>query len=105
MKLRKCHEESYLASEIVSDQFWNYIKNKIFEYGSENIYYSDETRIFLKFIPCKTVCKNVRNGYKLLKNIISLLLCTNINKALQKRIDKFNFDIWIVKQGENVIKN
>ena len=67
-----------MASEIVSDQFSNDIETKILKYGPENIYNADETGIFFKLIPCKTVCKNVRNGYKLLKDRISLLLCTNM---------------------------
>ena len=55
LKLRKLHGEFYLASEIVSDQFLNDIKTKFLKYEPENIYNTDETEIFFKLIPCKTV--------------------------------------------------
>lgn len=78
LKLRKLHGESFSSVDQTENGFLDDLKAKILEYGSENVYNADETGIFYKLIPSKAICKNLRNGYKLLKDRISLLLCVNM---------------------------
>ncbi len=52
-------------------------KHKYDMYENKNAFNVDETGLYYKLVPSKTICKNVKPGFKLLKDRISLLLCTN----------------------------
>lgn len=85
LKLRKLHGESFSVKEINYDEFLIELKEKINEYGEENVYNADETGLFYKLIPSKTICKNIRKGYKLLKDRISILLCANMKGSVKRK--------------------
>ncbi|XP_029654609.1 tigger transposable element-derived protein 4-like [Octopus sinensis] len=77
LKLRNMHGES-ATPNLVSD-FIELIKNKISLYGAQNVYNADETGLFYKMIPSKSVCKTIKSGYKVLKDRVSVMLCTNVD--------------------------
>ena len=78
LKLRKLHGESFTTEPPNNEDIFKVLNEKISFYGPENVYNADETGLFYKLIPSKTLCKNVRNGYKILKDRISVLLCANM---------------------------
>ncbi|KAF7685383.1 Tigger transposable element-derived protein 6, partial [Cucumispora dikerogammari] len=59
--------------------FFGEIKTLIERYGKENIYNMDETGIFYKTIPSKSVCNKSRKGFKNFKDRVSIMLCCNMN--------------------------
>jgi len=78
LKLRKLHGESYANRAINFDELLDTLREKIRAYKEENVYNADETGIFYKLIPSKSVCILTRSGHKLLKDRLSILLCTNM---------------------------
>ena len=75
-RVRWLHGESFIETPIDTENFKKTLREKIKIYGEENVYNADETGIFYKLIPSKYLCKNIRNGHKILKDRISVLLCT-----------------------------
>ncbi|XP_029657630.1 tigger transposable element-derived protein 6-like [Octopus sinensis] len=70
LKLKKLYGESYtenFSNSEVNDFLIN-IRVKIKLYGRENVYNADETGLFYKALPCKSICKIKRYGHKLLKD-------------------------------------
>ncbi|KAF7693627.1 Tigger transposable element-derived protein 6 [Cucumispora dikerogammari] len=53
------------------------MQQKLIEYSRDDIYNMDETDLFYKPFPSKTVCKSVREGYKILKDRVSIGSCSN----------------------------
>ncbi|KAF7688378.1 Tigger transposable element-derived protein 6 [Cucumispora dikerogammari] len=53
------------------------MQQKLIEYSKDDIYNMNETGLFYKLIPSKTVCKSVREGYKILKDRVFIALCSN----------------------------
>ncbi|KAF7689887.1 Tigger transposable element-derived protein 6 [Cucumispora dikerogammari] len=53
------------------------MKQKHIEYSKDDIYNIDKTGQSYKLIPSKTACKSVREGYKILKDRVSIGLCSN----------------------------
>lgn len=93
LKLRRLHGESYSTSSISYETFFNSLSIKIKEYGVENVFNADETGIFYKLIPSKSICKEVRSGYKLLKDRVSVLFCVNMTGSIKRKplvIGKFS---------------
>jgi len=85
LKLRRLHGESYVANPINVTEFLDFLSSKINEYKPENVYNADETGIFYKIIPSKTVCKNIRKGSKIIKDRISVLLCVNMTGSVRRK--------------------
>ncbi|XP_029653840.1 jerky protein homolog [Octopus sinensis] len=80
LKLKKLYGESSienLSNSEVNDFLIN-IRAKIKLYGRENAYNADETGLFYKALPCKSICKIKRYGHKLLKDRISIMFCSNM---------------------------
>lgn len=63
-QLRNLHGETQEVAGFNQNLFFSEIKEKISEYGLECIYNMDETGIFYKIIPSKTICLTIRPGYK-----------------------------------------
>ncbi len=78
LKSRKSSGESYNADINSADNFLKLLKPKIEEYGPKNIYNEDETGLFYKLIPSRSICKTAKNGYKILKDRVSVLFCSNM---------------------------
>lgn len=85
LKLRRLHGESYATAHVQPTEFLNMLSSKISHYGFDNVYNADETGIFYKLIPSKSICKNVRNGYKILKDRISVLFCVNMSGTVKRK--------------------
>ncbi|XP_029657697.1 jerky protein homolog-like [Octopus sinensis] len=85
LKLRNMHGESATPNfdpNLVSD-FIELIKNKISLYGAQNVYNADETGLFYKMIPSKSVCKTIKSGYKAkFFNIENLEYIENIGSSM-----------------------
>ncbi|XP_029657671.1 tigger transposable element-derived protein 6-like [Octopus sinensis] len=80
LKLKKLYGESStenFSNSEVNDFLIN-IRVKIKLYGRENVYKADETGLFYKALPCKSICKIKRYGHKLLKDRISIMFCSNM---------------------------
>lgn len=78
LKLRTLPGESHGIKIEDAKDFLCKIKELVYEYGQENIFNADETGIFYKLIPSKTICRKTRNGFKLLKDRFSVLFCVNM---------------------------
>ena len=63
--------------EVITD-FQTHMKEKIEKYGVENVYNADETGIFYKRMPTKTLCTQTRKGLKNFKDRVTVFLCANI---------------------------
>ncbi|XP_029653916.1 tigger transposable element-derived protein 4-like [Octopus sinensis] len=71
IKLRTFHGESYMTNvnfEEEINSFISVIFTKLQEYEPANIYNADETGIFYKNIPSKSVCQKNRPGQQMLKD-------------------------------------
>lgn len=60
------------------EDFYSVIKKKISEYPDENIYNCDETALFFKQAPSKSLVSKIRKGIKKYKDRITILFCTNL---------------------------
>ncbi len=83
LKSRKLYGEAYKSQLENYDDFMKVLHSKILEYGEDNVFNADETGLFYKLIPCRTICKTTKTGYKLLKDRISVLLCTNMSGSIK----------------------
>ncbi len=43
------------------------LKHKLEFMKKKNVFYVDKTGLYYKLVPSKTICKNVKPGFKLLK--------------------------------------
>ncbi|KAG0431370.1 Tigger transposable element-derived protein 6, partial [Dictyocoela muelleri] len=77
LKLKNLSGEIYTAKECDYSDFIKIVNEKINLYGKNNVYNLDETGLFYKLIPSKSVCKHRKHGYKQLKDRISIMLCSN----------------------------
>ncbi|KAF7685435.1 Jerky like protein [Cucumispora dikerogammari] len=57
------------------------MQQKLMKNSKSDIYNMDETGLFYKLIPSKTVCKSVREGYKILKDRVFIALCSNFSET------------------------
>ncbi|KAF7671358.1 Tigger transposable element-derived protein 6, partial [Cucumispora dikerogammari] len=78
-QLRTLCDEIYESNLIDTKEFLDIMQQKLIEYSKDNIYNMDETGLFNKLFPSKTVCKSVREGYKILKDRLSIGLCSNFS--------------------------
>ncbi|KAG0442155.1 Tigger transposable element-derived protein 6 [Dictyocoela muelleri] len=78
LNLKNLSGETYTSKGVDFSEFISLVKEKVNVYGEKNIYNLDETGIFYKLIPSKSVCKNMRPGYKKFKDRISIMLCANL---------------------------
>ena len=62
-----------------SDTFYEELMNDIGIYGTEYVYNADETGIFYKIAPTKTIARKHRSGFKILKDRVSALFCCNMS--------------------------
>ncbi len=85
LTLKALHGESFTSQQVDYTEFLEHLNKKIQEYGVENVFNADESGLFYKIIPSKSVCKNVGKGYKLLKDRISILFCTNITGTIKHK--------------------
>lgn len=53
-----------VVDEKVLDDFKSILSEKIEKYGPSNIYNGDETGLFFKQMPIKSLCTTVRKGFK-----------------------------------------
>lgn len=82
-KLRHAIKERVLSGE--SDrinnndftEFYQKIAPTILKYTHENIYNCDETALFYRIMPSKSLVSKVRKGCKKFKDRLSILFCTN----------------------------
>ncbi|XP_029656166.1 tigger transposable element-derived protein 6-like [Octopus sinensis] len=87
IKLRKFHGDSGSVNhdEKSITDFNETMSLKIEQYGLDNVYNADETGVFYKAIPSKSVCTKSRPGIKLSKDRFSLLLCANCSGSDKRR--------------------
>ena len=85
LKLRKLWRGTHEVVKTNYDTFIVEISEIIKKYCKKNVYNMDETRIFYRMIPSKTVCKNSRKGFKNFKDRVSVMLCANMDAS-----DKLN---------------
>ena len=79
-RLSKLYGETYVEEGPIDySEFKKSFMKKLEEFGEDNVYNMDETGIFFKLIPEKSVCKKMRPGYKKYKDRISLALCCNFS--------------------------
>ncbi|KAF7686568.1 Tigger transposable element-derived protein 6 [Cucumispora dikerogammari] len=76
-QLRTLYGEIYESKLIDTKEFLDLIQQKLIEYLRDDIYNMDETGLFYRLFHSKTVCKSVREGYKTLKDRVSIRLCSN----------------------------
>jgi hypothetical protein len=57
--------------------FYIEINKKMKEYSDKDIFNCDETSLFYKLMPSKSLCSKIRKGCKNYKDRLSLLLCCN----------------------------
>ena len=78
MKQRNLHRETSNVEKIDYNELIFGIKVLVKKSGETNVFNMDETGLFYKILPSKTICKKSRNGYKNFKRRKSIILCTNI---------------------------
>ena len=61
------------------------VRNKINEYGEENIYKSVETGLFYKQMPTKTIASKIQRGVKNFKDRLSLSPCCNLGETDKRK--------------------
>ena len=76
-QLRTLYGKIYESKLIDTKEFLDIMQQKLIEYSKDDIYNMNETGLFYKLIPSKTVCKSVREGYKILKDRVFIALCSN----------------------------
>lgn len=64
--------------EDVIQKFKSLVDEKIKEYGAENIFNGDETGIFYRQMPIKSLLTQTRKGAKNFKDRVSIYLCVNM---------------------------
>lgn len=70
------------ASDLSKDnfsEFYSNIEKKLEKYNPEDVYNCDETALFFKLMPSKSLVTKIRKGVKKYKDRITLLLCTNFS--------------------------
>lgn len=68
MSAREIYEKVFEGLKII-------LTEKITEYGPSNIYNIDETCLFVKIIPLKSLITTVRKGFKNFKDRVTIFLC------------------------------
>ncbi|KAF7694613.1 Jerky like protein, partial [Cucumispora dikerogammari] len=79
IRLRKLHGEMKRDDKVDLSSFMTILNQKIVEYTEENVYNLDETGLFYKLIPSKTLCKKPTLGYKNFKDRVSIMICSNFS--------------------------
>ena len=79
MKQRNFHGETYSKDPVNFSDYLSEIKILVNQYGESNVFNMDETGLFYKIIPSKSICKNSRKGYKNFKDRVSIMLCSNMD--------------------------
>ncbi|KAG0430420.1 Tigger transposable element-derived protein 6, partial [Dictyocoela muelleri] len=78
ISLKQCSGESFSVQNQNYDGFINLLKEKIAEYGEKNVFNCDETALFYKLAPSKSLLCRVRNGIKRYKDRITIMLACNM---------------------------
>ncbi|KAF7684971.1 Tigger transposable element-derived protein 6, partial [Cucumispora dikerogammari] len=78
-QLRTLYGEIYESKLFNTKGFLDIMQQKLIEYSKNDIYNIDKTSLFYKLIPSKTVCKSVRKVFKILKDRVSIALCSNFS--------------------------
>lgn len=76
-QLKKLYGETCEVNETDLLPFLKVFQEKSKIYSLDHIYNMDETGLFYKLIPSKTVTKKIRKGHKLIKDRFSVSLCSN----------------------------
>lgn len=67
-------------------EFYELTNKKMSEYAPENIYNCDETALFFKQVPSRSLMAKARKGIKAYKDRVSLLLCTNLTGSDKRKL-------------------
>ncbi|KAG0437570.1 Tigger transposable element-derived protein 6 [Dictyocoela muelleri] len=79
ISLKQCSGESYEVNRQIHCSFEQDIKAKILQYGQDNIFTCDETALFFKLAPSKSLVIRVRYGIKKYKDRITRMLACNMS--------------------------
>ncbi|KAG0429995.1 Tigger transposable element-derived protein 6 [Dictyocoela muelleri] len=74
---RVCSGERFLQNNVNYEDFKLIFREKMKKYNSNNIFNCDETALFYKLAPSKSLVSKVRNGVKKYKDRLSILFCCN----------------------------
>ncbi len=85
LKARKIYGESFKENPNNHDDFLTELLGEIEKYGEENVYNADEIGFFYKLIPSRSICKRSKAGFKILKNRVSVLLCSNMTGTVKMK--------------------
>ncbi|XP_029656796.1 jerky protein homolog-like [Octopus sinensis] len=74
----KLHGEMRTDKVVDINSFREEFKEISKSYKPDLIYNLDETALYYKLIPSKSVCRNRFQGYKNFKDRVSIMLCSNM---------------------------
>ncbi|KAG0438970.1 Jerky like protein [Dictyocoela muelleri] len=78
ISMKKCSGESFDVNIQNFDDFLIFFHDKVSVYGEENVYNCDETRLFFKLAPTKSLLKQTRKGIRKFKDRITVMLTSNM---------------------------
>jgi len=84
IKFRKLYSEIFSEDKVDYSDFKMEISSKIEIYSEENVYNMDETGLFYKSIPSKTLYRRIRPGNKNFKDRLSIMLYSNFTGTDKK---------------------
>ena len=79
----KCQRKEQLINEEDYKDELIFLKNKLIEYLKENIFNADETGLFLRCLPDKTIFKKPKKNSLKQMQRISVLLYTNVTRSIK----------------------
>ncbi|KAG0438967.1 Tigger transposable element-derived protein 6 [Dictyocoela muelleri] len=78
ISLKQYSRDSFNVNMQSFEEFIKDINDKISTYGSENVFNCDETGLFFKLAPSKSLASRERNGIKKYKDRVIVLLACNM---------------------------
>ncbi|KAG0441534.1 Jerky like protein [Dictyocoela muelleri] len=78
ISLKNCSGEKFNVNNQNYDEFIRIFKGKVYEYGKENVYNCDETGLFYKIAPKKSLFTKARSVIKSFKGRITVMLVCNM---------------------------
>lgn len=78
-KVKQCSGEGFDVEKQNHDEFTSSTTKKIEEYGENNVFNCDETALFYKLAPSKSLVSKIRKGIKRYKDRITILLACNMS--------------------------
>ncbi|KAG0427858.1 Tigger transposable element-derived protein 6, partial [Dictyocoela muelleri] len=79
LNLSQCSGDSFEIQKNITIIFWICFKKKFSQYGKDNIFNCDETALFYKLAPSKSLLTRVINGIKKYKERITVMLACNMS--------------------------